>query len=147
MPLYTYICPDDHEEDVVFSIHVDRPKVLPCRVCRKPSMRLFTPVQLNIMKPYVTQAGDGIPTEIRSAAEERAYEKKHGIAHLLDSDIKRMREGLGGQKDRIQKRERDKVEPFAESYERTKAKLDKMGSEFKREQAQKENHDMAKAIG
>lgn len=141
MPLYTYICENDHEEDVLFSLRGTRPKMLPCRVCRKPSMRMFKPVQVSVMQPYVTRAGDGIATEIRSPEQERAYERKHGIAHLMDSDMTRMRDGLSGQKDRIRQRERKKVEPFAESYERTKAKLDKMGSEFK-----KEVHDMATAI-
>ena len=141
MPVFTYICENNHEEDVVFAVHGERPKVLPCRECRKPSRRVFKPVQVSVMQPYVTRAGDGIPTEIRSSGEERAYEEKHGIAHLMDSDLKRMREGLTGQKDRIRARERKKLEPFSESYDRTKAKLDNMGSEFK-----KEVHDMANAI-
>lgn len=135
MPIYTYICENDHEVDRVFPIHEERPKVLACPHCDTPSMRLFKPAQVIVMEPYVTSAADGIPTVIRTPNEERAYEKKHGLAHMTGSDMKNIR-----------KRRESKLEPFAESYSKTKSRLDRQGKEFKKEQADKESHDMAEAI-
>ena len=146
MPLYTYICPNDHEEEVVFSVHSRRPRTLPCRECRQPATRLFKPPQVICMTPYVTRAGDGTATEIRSPSQERAYEKMHGLSQITDTDLKTMRDGLSGQKDRIRKRKSAEQRPFSEDYAEVKAEMDSMGAEHKKEQAGKEIHDMANAI-
>lgn len=138
MPIFTYICDNGHtHDDVAPDGRV--PKI--CPECSMSASRLFKMPQLITMESYITRAGDGIPTEIRSPEQERAYEKQHGIAHLTDKDMKDMRDGLTGQKARIQKREEDKLPPMRESYEKAVANLDKLGTEYK-----KEVHEMATAI-
>lgn len=146
MPLFTYICGSDHEADHVFSTKESRPVVLACPDCGQSSQRLFKMPQVISMKPYITTAGDGIPTEIRTSGEERAYEQKHGIAHLTDVDIKQMRAGLRGQKDRIRKRRADAFEPMDVSYAKTEARLKRIGTEYRKEKEAREVHEMANAI-
>lgn len=146
MPLFTYMCANNHEADHLFTTAETRPVVLACPECSQASQRIFTVPNIISMKPYVTTAGDGLPTEIRTPGEERAYESKHGIAHLTDTDMKQMRSGLRGQKARIRKAHENALEPMAESYAKAEARLAKMGKEHLKEQKDKEHHEMATAI-
>ena len=57
-----------------------------------------------------------------------------------------MRDGLSGQKERIRKRKSAEMRPFSEDYAEVKAEMDSMGTEHKKEQEEKEIHDMANAI-
>lgn len=143
MPLFTYICENGHTHDAIAENGV-QPR--PCSECGWPAARLFKMPQVISMKPYVTTAGDGVPTEIRTSGEERAYEKKHGIAHLTNIDLKQMRSGLRGQKARIRKARQNVMEPMAESYAKAEARLARMGKEHLKEEANKERHEMATAI-
>lgn len=143
MPLFTYICCQGHTHDDFAASGQD---LSICPDCDQQASRLFKTVQVSTMKPYFTRAGDGQLRQIRSSGQERALEAAHGIAHLTDGDMKQMREGLLGQKDRIRKRQAAKREPMHISYERAKARVDTMGSEFVREQVQKEEREPVEAI-
>lgn len=143
MPLFTYICPNDHIHD---DIALDGLQISVCPECSQMSRRYFKPFQVSTMEPYFTRAGDGQLRQIRSSGQERALESAHGIAHLTDGDMKAMREGLLGQKDRIRRRNAANREPMHKTYERAEALVDTMGSEFVKEQVQKEECEPVEVI-
>ena len=146
MPLFTYICPNDHQEDCVYLIKQRRPKKRTCPKCGKNSSRLFTTQQVITMQPYVTYAADGIRTEISTPNEERAYERKHGVAHLTDDDMKDISQNTGRQKDRLRRIALSKLTDEKDSYEQAVAECSAMGGEFLREQQDRERFEMADAI-
>lgn len=143
MPIFTYICANGHTHD---ALAANGCNPIPCPECRLSSSRLFKTPQVITMQPYMTKAGDGVLTEIRSSKAESAYEKQHGIAHLTDGDMKQMREGLEGQRGRIRKKKFAEREPFAESYARAEASIACMGEEHVKEQVQKEARETVEAV-
>ncbi len=143
MPIFTYICANGHTHDTLAQNGIHP---IPCPDCGLSSSRLFKVPQVVTMQPYMTRAGDGVLTEIRSSKAESAYEKQHGIAHLTDGDMKHMREGLSGQTERIRKRNFAQREPFAESYARAEAGVARMGKEHIKELVEKEARETVEAV-
>lgn len=83
MPLFTYICPNNHEHNAVAK---NGKASHSCPECGQRSSRLFKPHRVNAFTPYVTDAGSDVPTEIRTARQEDVYCKDHRIDRMLDSE-------------------------------------------------------------
>lgn len=84
MPVYTFICKRDHEEDHILK-HTEVPKIMKCW-CGEIARRLFKAPQVATFRPYVTKHFDGNPIEVRTAAQEDSLCKKHGVYRMLDSE-------------------------------------------------------------
>lgn len=83
MPLFTYICPNNHEHNAVAE-NGRLPHA--CPSCGEPAWRLFKSPRINTFTSYVTDAGSDMPTEIRTSRQEDAYCKEHHITRMLDSE-------------------------------------------------------------
>lgn len=85
MPIYSYICDDDHIEDCLFAMG-RAPKSRTCPFCKKKAGRYYRPPQVSVFKPYVTPHITGEPVEVRSAAHEDSLCEKNGVYRMLDGE-------------------------------------------------------------
>jgi len=117
MPLFTYICPNDHEHNAVAESGKES-RV--CPECEEPAHRLFKPHRVNAFTPYVTDAGSEVPTEIRTARQEDAYCKEHHVDRMLDS------EEFDSAKSARRRQERSEQRMMQETWEESCAAVDKI---------------------
>ena len=134
MPEYTYVCEREHITTLYMRMSQKHPRRVPCEVCRQRAGRVYLPPHAIVFKPYVTEVGDGKPKTVRRSSDETAIEDKFGVAWVMDSDLKRMRDEMPNQKERVEKRALAALPDIRKDYEIADAEVRTYGREYQREQ-------------
>lgn len=144
MPEYTYVCTDEHINIEFMRMSQHHPRRIKCKHpgCTKRAGRAYMAPQLNTgFEAYVTEAGDGQKKIIRNANDERDLEKRFDLAFVGDSDMKRMRENMPKQKQRVADRAYAQMKPFHEDYAMCENEVKQYGKDFAKEQSDRESKE------
>lgn len=142
MPTYTYECPLGHHTKIIQHMREARPEHLACEICERKAVRIFLAGKREReFTEYVTLVGDNTPKRVADPAQERELEKRHKVAHVTDSDMKRMRENM--RSDYEKRFLTDRQEPMEETVKAVEREMKEWGVEYRKEQDEKLKKEMS----
>lgn len=143
MPTYSYECPLEHTTRIVQHMNDTRPDTVKCDTCGKTAKRVWGRTFQTNFEPYLSHAGEGEPTVVRNAAEERDVEKRHGVHDPGPEEWKRINsyEAMAKRREQRQRAAMASRGDAYEHYQSAEAEVRSMGREYVKALTDRERHE------